>query len=109
MQLRQLSPHEEEAIIIELLDRGHSNREFCKVMSILKEDPELRPLIFEHEILLQALTGIGELKAEYMLSILTAAETEMYESGRHPQDTGELNEKLAQINNEKEHFIVLTN
>ncbi len=43
---------------------------------------ELRPLIFEHEILLRALTGMTELKAEYMLSILTAAETEMYENPR---------------------------
>lgn len=54
---------------------------------------ELRPLIFEHEILLKALTGMTELKAEYMLSILTAAETEMYENPRQKDDT-ELNERL---------------
>jgi hypothetical protein len=49
-------------------------------MAILQQDPELRPLIFEHEILLRCLTGMQELRAENMLSILTAAETEMYEN-----------------------------
>jgi hypothetical protein len=42
----------------------------------------LRPLIFEHEALLNTLKDMMELKAEQMLSILTAAETEMYESTR---------------------------
>ena len=51
-------------------------------MSILQHDPELRPLIFEHEILLKCLTAMNELRAENMLSILTAAETEMYENTR---------------------------
>lgn len=51
-------------------------------MSILQDDGELRPLIFEHEILLKSLTSMNELKAEYMLSILTAAETEMYENSK---------------------------
>ena len=61
---------------------GGRNHEFCKVMDILKDDAELRPLIFEHEMLLQALLPITDLKAEYMLSILTAAETEMFENSR---------------------------
>ena len=48
---------------------------------------ELRPLIFEHEALLRALKDMGELKAEQMLSILTAAETEMYESSKKHEET----------------------
>ena len=54
-----------------------------KVLNILQNDPELRPLIFEHEALLRALKDMAELKAEQMLSILTAAETEMYESSKN--------------------------
>lgn len=64
------------------MQMGEKNYEFCKVMDILKDDQELRPLIFEHEMLLQALLPICDLKAEYMLSILTAAETEMFENSR---------------------------
>ena len=56
--------------------------EFTKVMGILQNDPELRPLIFEHETLLGQLASVKDLKAENMLSILTAAETEMYENSK---------------------------
>lgn len=51
-------------------------------MNILQVDSELRPLIFEHETLLKVLSQMMDLKAESMLSILTAAETEMYENSR---------------------------
>ena len=50
----------------------------------------MRPLIFEHEALLKALKDMGELKAEQMLSILTAAETEMYESSKKNEETQQL-------------------
>lgn len=63
------------------------NREFLKVLNILQNDPELRPLIFEHEALLKALKDMMELKAEQMLSILTAAETEMYESSKKNEES----------------------
>jgi hypothetical protein len=43
-------------------------------------------LIFEHEILLIAMVSMFELKAEHMLSILTAAETEMYENSKQKED-----------------------
>ena len=62
-------------------------------MSILQHDPELRPLIFEHEILLKCLTAMNELRAENMLSILTAAETEMYENTRIKEEQGDLSER----------------
>ncbi len=80
--MRVFSPEEEKQILQNLMEAGSRNREFTKVMSILQNDGELRPLIFEHEILLKSLTGMNDLKAEYMLSILTAAETEMYENSR---------------------------
>ena len=60
--------------------------EFKKVLTILQNDPELRPLIFEHEVLLMTLKEITTLKAEQMLSLLTAAETEMYESSRQREE-----------------------
>jgi hypothetical protein len=66
----------------DLLKTAQRNKEFHKVLNILQNDGELRPLIFEHEALLRALKDMGELKAEQMLSILTAAETEMYESSK---------------------------
>jgi hypothetical protein len=84
--MRQLSPDEERIVLSGLMEAGARNREFSKVMSILQHDPELRPLIFEHEILLRALTGMNDLKAEFMLSILTAAETEMYENSRQKEE-----------------------
>ena len=37
--------------------------------------------------MLRALKDMGELKAEQMLSILTAAETEMYESSKKHEET----------------------
>ena len=43
-------------------------------------------MIFEHDVLLNALTEMKDMKAEYMLSILTAAETEMYESSKIRED-----------------------
>lgn len=76
-------------ILGELLYSAQDNREFMKVLHILQNDGELRPLIFEHEALLRTLKEMRELKAEQMLSILTAAETEMYESSKK-------NEELAQ-------------
>ena len=69
---------------------ARNNREFLKVLNILQNDPELRPLIFEHEALLKALKDMSELKAEQMLSILTAAETEMYESSKKNEETQQL-------------------
>ena len=85
---------------------ARNNREFLKVLNILQNDPELRPLIFEHEALLKALKDMGELKAEQMLSILTAAETEMYESSKKNEETQQLQrsqglsaEKKAEVRN----------
>lgn len=83
---RQLSPEEEEMILSELLYSAQDNREFMKVLHILQNDGELRPLIFEHEALLRTLKDMRELKAEQMLSILTAAETEMYESSKKNEE-----------------------
>ena len=84
--LRQLTPDQERNVLSSLVTAGQANREFAKVMAILQDDSELRPLIFEHEILLRALTSMPDLKAEFMLSILTAAETEMYESSKSKED-----------------------
>lgn len=61
---------------------GRENTEFMKVLDILQRDDELKPLVVEHEALLMCLKDIRNIKAENMLSILTAAETEMYESSR---------------------------
>jgi len=83
---RQLSAEEEEMILGELLYSAQDNREFMKVLHILQNDGELRPLIFEHEALLRTLKDMKELKAEQMLSILTAAETEMYESSKKTKE-----------------------
>ncbi len=82
-----LSPEQEQSILKDLLRSAQNNKEFLKVLNILQSDPELRPLIFEHEALLRALKDMKELKAEQMLSILTAAETEMYESSKKHEET----------------------
>ncbi len=66
-------------------------------MKILQDDSELRPLIFEHEILLRLISTIDNLKAESMLSILTAAETEMYENSKQKEENRENSERTAQI------------
>jgi hypothetical protein len=83
---RQLSAQEEKLILSELAYSAGDNREFMKVLHILQNDAELRPLIFEHEALLKVLKDMKELKAEQMLSILTAAETEMYESSKKNEE-----------------------
>ena len=67
------------------------------MLNILANDPELRPLIFEHESLLKALKDMMELKAEQMLSILTAAETEMFETSQK-QDQSQQLERTQQFN-----------
>ena len=59
-----LSPEEEAHILSYLIQSASKNREFLKVLNILQNDPELRPLIFEHEALLKALKDMMELKAE---------------------------------------------
>ena len=61
---RVLSPEEEQEILHYLAMSARNNREFLKVLNILQNDMELRPLIFEHEALLKALKDMGELKAE---------------------------------------------
>ena len=53
------------------------NQEFVKMIKILQDDPEFRPLIFEHDAMLETLQNITELKAEQMLQILTAAESKV--------------------------------
>lgn len=83
---------------------GARNPEFCKVMDILKDDMELRPLIFEHEMLLQALLPVDKIKAEVMLSILTAAETEMFENSRQREETAELNDRLGKVGAERDQL-----
>ena len=60
---RQLSPEQEAYILQDLVRSSSANREFMKVLKILQNDPELRPLIFEHEALLRALKEMNELKA----------------------------------------------
>lgn len=103
---RQLTGEEEEMILSELLYSAQDNREFMKVLHILQNDGELRPLIFEHEALLRTLKDVKELKAEQMLSILTAAETEMYESSKKNE---ELIQQQKMINKNKvptEHKLV---
>ena len=65
-----------------------------KVLHILQNDGELRPLIFEHEALLRTLKDMLELKAEQMLSILTAAETEMYESSKKNEELNQQNKMI---------------
>ena len=77
-----LTPDQERAVLRDLSNSAQRNPEFIKVLNILANDPELRPLIFEHESLLKALKDMTELKAEQMLSILTAAETEMFETSQ---------------------------
>jgi hypothetical protein len=79
---KNLTPEQEKVILRDLSLSAQRNTEFIKVLNILANDPELRPLIFEHESLLKALKDMTELKAEQMLSILTAAETEMFESSQ---------------------------
>ncbi|CDW79560.1 UNKNOWN [Stylonychia lemnae] len=78
----QYTYQEQMQILVELQKEGQRNPEFLKVLDILQKDDELRPLIFEHDILLRALRDMDNIKAEIMLSILTAAETEMYENSR---------------------------
>ena len=46
---------------------------------------------------------MNELKAEYMLSILTAAETEMYENPRQREDP-ELNERIMKLQAERDQY-----
>jgi len=84
---RMLSPEQEEIILRDLTISAKHSKEFLKVLSILQNDPELRPLIFEHEALLRALKDMDSLKAEQMLSILTAAETEMYETSKKNEES----------------------
>jgi len=76
------TPEQEEQMLRDLFLSAKNNPEFLKVLNILQNDSELRPLIFEHEALLRTLKDMGDLKAEQMLSILTAAETEMYENSK---------------------------
>lgn len=85
-------------ILSELVYSAQDNREFMKVLHILQNDGELRPLIFEHEALLRTLKDMKELKAEQMLSILTAAETEMYESSKKNEELIQ-QQKLINANN----------
>ena len=59
---------------------GSENKEFVKMIKILEDDPEIRPLIFEHDHMLETLQNISELKAEQMLQILTAAESQVQKS-----------------------------
>lgn len=59
-----LSPEQERAVLRDLSLSAQRNPEFIKVLNILANDPELRPLIFEHESLLKALKDMVELKAE---------------------------------------------
>jgi hypothetical protein len=65
----------------------------------------LRPLIFEHEILLRLISTIDNLKAESMLSILTAAETEMYENSKQKEENRDNSERTAQLVQERDDFM----
>jgi hypothetical protein len=89
-----LTQEQEEHILKDLMMSANRSKEFLKVLSILQNDPELRPLIFEHEALLRALKDMGELKAEQMLSILTAAETEMYETSKKNEESQQLSNSM---------------
>jgi len=59
-----LSAQEERMILSELAHSAGDNWEFMKVLHILQNDGELKPLIFEHEALLKVLKDMKELKAE---------------------------------------------
>jgi|LauGreDrversion4_2_1035121.scaffolds.fasta_scaffold849113_1 hypothetical protein len=99
---KHFTPEQEQEILHNLAQAGGTNREFVKVMAILQQDSELRPLIFEHEILLRCLTGMHELRAENMLSILTAAETEMYENTHQREEMGGDTSERRRIMEERE-------
>ena len=101
---KHFTPEQEQEILHNLAHAGGTNREFVKVMAILQQDPELRPLIFEHEILLRCLTGMQELRAENMLSILTAAETEMYENTHQREEQGGDSSERRRFMQERESF-----
>ena len=60
------------------------------MLNILTTDSELQPLILDHRKLLLSLKT-SDVKAEQMLAIISAAESEMYESSK------ELEEKQALI------------
>jgi hypothetical protein len=45
------------------------------------------------------------IKAEHMLSILTAAETEMYETSKQKEDQGDLAEANAKLAQERDNLI----
>jgi hypothetical protein len=53
---------------------------------------------------LRALTPMN-IKAEHMLSILTAAETEMYETSKQKEDQGDLAEANAKLAQERDNLI----
>lgn len=79
---------EEEDFLLEL-EEGCS-AQFRNVLTILRTDAELQPLILDHRKLLYALRPT-DIKPEQMLAIISAAESEMYESSK------ELEEKQALI------------
>ena len=53
---------------------------------------------------MRALTPMN-IKAEHMLSILTAAETEMYETSKQKEDQGDLSEANAKLAQERDNLI----
>lgn len=53
---------------------------------------------------MRALTPMN-IKAEHMLSILTAAETEMYETSKQKEDQGDLAEANAKLAQERDNLI----
>ena len=67
MQLRRkrLGYFDDYSVLEKFL--GSENKEFVKMIKILEDDPEIRPLIFEHDHMLETLQNISELKAEQML------------------------------------------
>ena len=70
----------EEKILTELTMSGQSNKGYQKFIDMMKNDPELRPLLFRHETIIRVFKDILGLEAEQMLSIITAAEAQMLNS-----------------------------
>ena len=55
------------------------------MLNILTTDSELQPLILDHRKLLLSLKT-SDVKAEQMLAIISAAESEMYESSKELEE-----------------------
>ena len=65
---------------IDSISQSANNPQFNKVIEILRGDKELEPLLYDHKDLLEALSEIKTLTSKQMLSLISVAEKEYYES-----------------------------